>query len=90
MHHAVARANNKKGAPLHNDTVSRQFANALKRTDAEFILNPPTFHELRSLSEREYRDQGINTTKLLGHKREEMTDVYNDVRGCDWGKVDAI
>lgn len=90
LHHTIARANNKKGAPLHNDTVSRQFSNALKRTDAEFILNPPTFHELRSLSEREYRDQGINTTKLLGHKREEMTDVYNDIRGCDWSKVEGI
>lgn len=90
LHHTVARAKNKKGAPLHNDTVSRQFSNALKRTDAEFVLNPPTFHELRSLSEREYRDQGINTTKLLGHKREEMTDVYNDIRGCDWSKVEAI
>lgn len=90
LHHTVARANNKKGAPLHNDTVSRQFANALKRTDAEFILKPPTFHELRALAQREYRVQGINTKKLLGHKREEMTEVYDDLRGCDWRKVEAI
>jgi integrase len=90
LHHTIARAKNKVGAPLHNDTVSRKFADSLKKTKVEFILNPPTFHELRSLSEREYREQGINTTKLLGHKREEMTDVYNDSRGCDWTKVKTV
>jgi hypothetical protein len=42
------------------------------------------------LAQREYRDQGINTKKLLGHKREEMTEVYDDLRGCDWGKVEAV
>lgn len=42
---------------------------------------PPTFHEIRSLSERLYRAQGINTRVLLGHKRQSMTDQYNDDRG---------
>lgn len=42
---------------------------------------PPTFHEIRSLSERLYRAQGINTRILLGHKRQSMTDQYNDDRG---------
>lgn len=90
LHHTTARAVNKKGDPLHPDTVSRTFAKSLKNTGIEYILKPPTFHELRSLAQREYREQGINTKKLLGHKREEMTEVYDDLRGCDWGKVDAI
>jgi len=44
----------------------------------------PTFHEQRSLSERLYREQGVDTQKLLGHKTQKMTDRYNDDRGKDW------
>lgn len=44
----------------------------------------PTFHEQRSLSERLYREQGLETQKLLGHKSQKMTDRYNDDRGKDW------
>ncbi len=44
----------------------------------------PTFHEQRSLSERLYREQGIDTQKLLGHKPMKMTDRYNDDRGKGW------
>lgn len=41
----------------------------------------PSLHEVRSLSERLYRSQGIQTQHLLGHKNQEMTDKYNDDRG---------
>lgn len=44
----------------------------------------PTFHEQRSLSERLYRAQGLDTQKLQGHKSQKMTDRYNDDRGKDW------
>lgn len=47
---------------------------------------PPSLHECRSLSERLYRAQGIDTRTLLGHKRQQMTDVYNDLRGLDAGE----
>lgn len=40
-----------------------------------------TLHECRSLSERLYRKQGIDTRLLLGHKHQSMTDMYNDDRG---------
>lgn len=46
---------------------------------------PPTFHEVRSLSERLYRAQGIDTQTLLGHKHQRMTDKYNDERGLNAG-----
>lgn len=49
----------------------------------------PTFHEQRSLSERMYREQGINTKKLLGHRSSKMTDKYNDDRGKDWVVIDS-
>lgn len=41
----------------------------------------PSLHEMRSLSERTYREQGIDTQRLLGHANQEMTDAYNDDRG---------
>jgi len=49
---------------------------------------PPTFHEQRSLSERLYAEQGIDTRKLLGHRRQHMTDAYNsDRRLREWVTV---
>lgn len=47
---------------------------------------PPSLHELRSLCERIYRDQGIDTRRLLGHTRQKMTDVYNHDRGLSGGQ----
>lgn len=47
--------------------------------------HPPTFHEIRSLSERAYRLQGVNTQILLGHKYARMTDLYNDERNLEDG-----
>lgn len=49
-----------------------------------WVGTPATFHEIRSLSERLYRDQGIDTRNLLGHKSQKMTDKYNDSRGREW------
>lgn len=49
----------------------------------------PTFHEQRSLAERVYRDQGIDTQRLLGHRTRKMTDKYNDDRGKDWAIVEV-
>lgn len=43
-------------------------------------------HECRSLSERLYREQGIDTKTLLGHKHQSMTDAYNDDRGLSAGR----
>lgn len=48
---------------------------------------PPSFHEIRSLSERLYRQQGVDTMTLLGHSRQSMTDEYNDDRGLEEWKV---
>ncbi|EMK7005618.1 tyrosine-type recombinase/integrase [Salmonella enterica] len=45
---------------------------------------PPTFHEQRSLAERIFRDENIDTQLLLGHRSMQMTDKYHDNRGRDW------
>jgi len=47
---------------------------------------PPSLHEIRSLSERLYRAQGVDTQTLLGHKTQQMTDQYNNDRGLDRDK----
>lgn len=44
------------------------------------MLHEPTFHEIRSLAERTYRDIGIDTQRLLGHKHAKMTEEYDDPR----------
>lgn len=49
--------------------------------------NPPTFHEIRSLSGRLYRQQGIDVMTLLGHATKQMSDLYQDDRGAEWRTV---
>lgn len=48
--------------------------------------SPTSLHECRSLSERLYRAQGINTMTLLGHSTQAMTDLYNNDRGLTRGE----
>lgn len=61
---------------------------AVVPTEADAV--PPSLHECRSLSERLYRDQGINTKILLGHKHQAMTDMYNDDRGLSKGQWQVL
>lgn len=59
-------------------TLSTAFHNLVLKCN---IDKNTSLHECRSLSERLYREQGINTRILLGHKHQSMTDMYNDDRG---------
>jgi len=88
LHHTLPFGNAPRGSCIHKDTVSRAFADARGATDLEWPgKTPPTFHELRSLSERLYREQGIDTQALLGHKHAKMTEVYADLRQAAWVTV---
>ncbi|EPP0180397.1 tyrosine-type recombinase/integrase, partial [Escherichia coli] len=51
---------------------------------------PPTFHELRSLSARLYRNQIGDkfAQRLLGHKSDSMAARYRDSRGREWDKIE--
>lgn len=90
IHHTVPRSYSKRGDAVHIDSISRGFSRARGKTDLEWPgFTPPTFHEMRSLAEREYRKQGIDTQALLGHKEAKTTDLYHDARGHDWVVVDA-
>ena len=75
-------------APSTKDTMSRAFADARGAANVAWTgKNPPTFHEIRSLSERLYRVQGVDTQALLGHRHARMTEVYADPRQADWTTV---
>lgn len=78
----------KRGGCLVDASLSARFEEAREGCGLKWKEGrPPSLHECRSLSERLYRAQGVNTRILLGHKHQSMTDVYNDDRGLnreDW------
>jgi integrase len=81
------RGYGKLGAPMHPDRLSKEFTAAIDALTVELKLDwgdkePPTFHEIRSLSKRLYDAQGgVDTVDLLGHADEKMGEVYADARG---------
>lgn len=78
--------NSPVGAPIRVDTISNRFAQTVAALGIDWgDKGPPTFHEIRSLSERLYSAQGnVNTQELLGHKRPSTTALYHDARGAEW------
>lgn len=81
--HTTSQA--KRGDRVSGNALTTTFKKARDKCGLEWNKGEaPTFHEQRSLSERLYREQGLDTQKLLGHKSRKMTDKYNDDRGKDW------
>lgn len=76
------------GRHLHVDQLTRAFTEELAKIGADWGEKfPPTFHEVRSLSGRMYKEEGrINPQELFGHKDPRTTAVYTDGRG-EWVKV---
>lgn len=80
------------GGELIDSSLSFRFMEVRNRIfpEMQHDLTAFSLHELRSLSERLYRDQGIDTRILLGHTTQRMTDTYNNTRGIEektWKKV---
>lgn len=70
------------GGRLGAQSLSHRFATARELAGITVEAgSPPSLHEVRSLSERLYRAQGVDTQTLLGHRHQHMTDQYNDDRG---------
>lgn len=67
---------------IHSDGLTKKFVAARKMTGLEFSESPPTFHEIRSLSGRLYKDAYGSefAQKLLGHTSEDTTKMYLDER----------
>ncbi len=91
IHRSRSKGKAKAGSKYSLSTITKEFAKARKLAKITWRegRTPPSFHEIRSLSERLYHDQygGQFTQKLLGHKSEKMTAVYHDVRGSEWINV---
>lgn len=95
VHHTRPYGNCRPGDQVWIDTITKGFARArdLASSRSEQPLweagkTPPTFHELRSLAERLYNEQGnVDTQLLLGHKDPRSTAIYKDTRGAEWVKV---
>ncbi|EMW1037375.1 TPA: site-specific integrase [Citrobacter freundii] len=74
-----------RGAQVKSNTLTMNFSKARDVAGIDWEKgSPATFHEQRSLSERLYKEQGVDTQKLLGHKTQQQTDRYHDDRGKSW------
>ncbi|WP_375058365.1 phage integrase Arm DNA-binding domain-containing protein [Zobellella sp. DQSA1] len=91
VHQTEKRKGARLGSHIHIDVITRQFARARDNSGITWAdeSSPPTFHEQRSLSERVYREQGLDTQTLLGHKDQRTTDKYHDNRGHEWLVIKA-
>lgn len=77
-----------RGAQVKPNTLTMNFSKARDNANIEWgDGSPATFHEQRSLAERLYEAEGIDTQKLLGHKSPNQTARYHDDRGKDWINV---
>ncbi|HGJ5907510.1 MAG TPA: phage integrase Arm DNA-binding domain-containing protein [Arsenophonus nasoniae] len=88
VHYFHTTSQAKRGEKVKANTLTTNFKKARNKTNINWGEGTPaTFHEQRSLSERLYREQGINTKELLGHKSQQQTDKYHDDRGKGWIKI---
>ena len=81
--HSTSQAT--RGDSVSSSSLTTSFKKARNKCGIEWEKGTaPTFHEQRSLSERLYEAQGVDTQKLLGHKSPHQTAKYHDDRGKDW------
>lgn len=77
-----------RGVQVKANTLTMNFSKARDLAGIDWGEgSPATFHEQRSLSERLYEAQGVDTQKLLGHKSPNQTAKYHDDRGKEWAKI---
>jgi integrase len=88
IHQTERGAWKRPGARTHVDQLTREFTEEITKLGIDWAgKHAPTFHEIRSLSSRLYKQQGnVNPQELLGHKDPRTTAVYTDGRG-EWVKV---
>lgn len=90
LHHRTCNGRAQTGDRVHPQTIGNNFKEC--RIAAGIAVSagktPPTFHEIRSLGIRLYKQQGYDPQTLAGHKEAETTDGYADARGL-WVEVPA-
>ena len=92
VHHVRHRGTAKPGRRINGDALGDAFAAARAAAGIEVQdgRTPVTFHEIRSLAERLYREEfGADFAQsILGHKNAATTAKYDDLRG-EWRVVSA-
>jgi integrase len=91
IHHTRHAGQAKPGHKYRDKTIEEMFRKAREASGITWTegREPPTFHEIRSLSARLFEEQGGDTVALLGHKSERMNLMYRDARGTEWITVAA-
>ena len=89
VHHVAHRGKARPGDQLSVNGISNTFQEAVLTAGivaTQEGRTPPTFHEIRSLAERLFRDEfGAEFAQaMLGHKNASMTAKYDDMRGKDY------
>ncbi|EFH1105757.1 tyrosine-type recombinase/integrase [Escherichia coli] len=88
VHFSRTTSQAERGTQVKSNTLTMNFSKARDLAGIDWGKgSPATFHEQRSLSERLYKEQGLDTQKLLGHKTQQQTDRYHDDRGKGWSKL---
>lgn len=90
---SFARTGRSRERVVDSQVLPEQLSRHFKKAVAAAGLNKlgaPTFHEIRSLCAREYRDKGWEVKRvqlLLGHADEGMTQYYQSGAGVVWQDV---
>jgi integrase len=81
------------GDALEDSSLSIRFCECIRAVHGDGAYGAkewPSLHEVRSLSARMYRAQGVDVQTLLGHRHAEMTAVYVDDRGLSAGEYKRV
>lgn len=93
VHHGKVHGRAKTGARVSVNGLTNAFAAVRDAVGIKAApgRSPPSFHEIRSLSERLYKEHyGAEFAQaMLGHKNAKMTATYDDLRGSGWQVVGA-
>ena len=93
LHHVRHIGRAKPGAPINPQRLTKAFKEARdlsgltwpERDEEGRKQTPPSFHEIRSLAKRLYKEQGnVDTKALLGHRDDRTANLYGDPRGAEW------
>lgn len=88
LHHTKDKGCAKRGQKLTPALLTNTFAALARKAGIDWgDKEPATLYEIRSLSERQFSSEGINTQILLAHKSAKSTAGYHDSRGDDWQEL---
>jgi integrase len=92
VHHVAHKGVAKPGHQVAPNGLSNAFQAAREAAgiEVEEGRTPPSFHEIRSLAERLYKEEfgAAFAQAMLGHKNASMTEKYDDLRG-GWQSIAA-